>query len=508
VPTDGRSLYPEIRQEPGFSSEKTRNLRTIYAVQHIFGGVAVRDAGKKATQTSPCHPTLPKMMRQGQRSDRRARGSSQGFSPKSACLGAFLILLLNLLVLSGPAYARVGSVLPIDATPAAGGGAAQSANSEVQPAVAPVTKAVAQTVEQTTTPVTGVASQETRTVTAPASGAVTHSASAVTTPAAAIPVPGAPAQTVRKTVASTLETAANTIHATTAPIVETAGKSVSKVAVPGIKTGAPVLDRTEQTVVKAAAPVLQTATHTIGGVATPVGAVTTSTAAGVLQGVDGTTAIVSKVASQGIGQVAAPVVSTVTQVVSPTATGAGQLAAPLTTPTTGKGLSNPPARAAQDLSNAPSSVMNATPPTTPPSPGVLLSGSMPAPRVLPPGISASAEELLIGGPLPAHPARIVSFAQIASVVESLATFPIPRNGDYGRRAGTPPSTSILRPPASSPLPGGSLSAMAPLAGAAFSIFLTLAGLLLMGGLAAMRLLRLASEPWRRAPFVLIPERPG
>jgi hypothetical protein len=46
------------------------------------------------------------------------------------------------------------------------------------------------------------------------------------------------------------------------------------------------------------------------------------------------------------------------------------------------------------------------------------------------------------------------------------------------------------------------------AGVGFSIFLALAGLLLTGGLAAMRLLRLASEPWRAAPFALIPERPG
>jgi hypothetical protein len=58
------------------------------------------------------------------------------------------------------------------------------------------------------------------------------------------------------------------------------------------------------------------------------------------------------------------------------------------------------------------------------------------------------------------------------------------------------------------LTGGSSDAMASAAGGAVSIFLTLAGLLLMGGLAAMRLLRLASEPRRGAPFVLIPERPG
>jgi hypothetical protein len=63
--------------------------------------------------------------------------------------------------------------------------------------------------------------------------------------------------------------------------------------------------------------------------------------------------------------------------------------------------------------------------------------------------------------------------------------------------------------APSPLPGGSSGAMASSAtGVGSLIFLTLVGLLLMGGLAAMRLLRLASKPWRPAPFVLIPERPG
>jgi hypothetical protein len=50
--------------------------------------------------------------------------------------------------------------------------------------------------------------------------------------------------------------------------------------------------------------------------------------------------------------------------------------------------------------------------------------------------------------------------------------------------------------------------MASSFGIAFSIFFTLASLLLLGGLPAMRRLRLASEPWRAAPFVLIPERPG
>jgi hypothetical protein len=42
----------------------------------------------------------------------------------------------------------------------------------------------------------------------------------------------------------------------------------------------------------------------------------------------------------------------------------------------------------------------------------------------------------------------------------------------------------------------------------FSIFLMLAGLLRLAAPRTKRRLRLASEPWRQAPFVLIPERPG
>lgn len=42
----------------------------------------------------------------------------------------------------------------------------------------------------------------------------------------------------------------------------------------------------------------------------------------------------------------------------------------------------------------------------------------------------------------------------------------------------------------------------------FSIFLILAGLLMLAAPQAKRRLRLASELWRPAPFVLIPEPPG
>jgi hypothetical protein len=66
-------------------------------------------------------------------------------------------------------------------------------------------------------------------------------------------------------------------------------------------------------------------------------------------------------------------------------------------------------------------------------------------------------------------------------------------------------------PTPGPAPGGASGAAvgggAP-GGAAVSIFLTLAGLLLLAGPRALRRLRLSCEPWLTACFVLIPERPG
>jgi hypothetical protein len=52
------------------------------------------------------------------------------------------------------------------------------------------------------------------------------------------------------------------------------------------------------------------------------------------------------------------------------------------------------------------------------------------------------------------------------------------------------------------MPAG--SALAPI----FTIFLTIAGLLALGAPPALRRMRLASEPLRLAPLVLMPERPG
>jgi hypothetical protein len=75
----------------------------------------------------------------------------------------------------------------------------------------------------------------------------------------------------------------------------------------------------------------------------------------------------------------------------------------------------------------------------------------------------------------------------------------------------PLSASVAPAPpsgASGLSPGAAAPSAAAGSGAGISIFLLLSGLLLLGALWAARRLRLASESWRLAPLVLIPERPG
>jgi hypothetical protein len=77
----------------------------------------------------------------------------------------------------------------------------------------------------------------------------------------------------------------------------------------------------------------------------------------------------------------------------------------------------------------------------------------------------------------------------------------------GARQDEPPAgTGFEAPPG--PVQGTALPASAAASGFGFSIFLTLAGLLVLGALWAAHRLRLSSELWRLAPVVLIPERPG
>jgi len=71
--------------------------------------------------------------------------------------------------------------------------------------------------------------------------------------------------------------------------------------------------------------------------------------------------------------------------------------------------------------------------------------------------------------------------------------------------GSPPASIPSSP---GPSPGGVSESTVAACGFALSIFLTLAGLPMLAAPRAVRRLRHASEPWRLAPFVLIPERPG
>ena len=75
----------------------------------------------------------------------------------------------------------------------------------------------------------------------------------------------------------------------------------------------------------------------------------------------------------------------------------------------------------------------------------------------------------------------------------------------GQGSHTPPS--LPSPPAPAPI-GGFSPAAASSAAFAFSIFLALTSLLVLGASRAGRRMRLVSKPWRPAPFLLMPERPG
>ena len=79
-------------------------------------------------------------------------------------------------------------------------------------------------------------------------------------------------------------------------------------------------------------------------------------------------------------------------------------------------------------------------------------------------------------------------------------------------AGTSRHTPLAHPPVPTPAPAPGGVTAVPLSaagtGISVSIFLTLAGLLLLAAPRTTRRLRDAGEAWRPAPFVLIPARPG
>jgi hypothetical protein len=124
------------------------------------------------------------------------------------------------------------------------------------------------------------------------------------------------------------------------------------------------------------------------------------------------------------------------------------------------------------------------------------------------GLGASNADNCTAGLLaaPSEPAAAATGAVVAAVsslvVDSSAN--APPGGHGGAALGGQPLT-----PAPAPAPGGA-SGTATGGGASaggVSIFLTLAGLLLLGAPRAMRRLGLSFEPWLAGCFVLIPEHP-
>jgi hypothetical protein len=117
---------------------------------------------------------------------------------------------------------------------------------------------------------------------------------------------------------------------------------------------------------------------------------------------------------------------------------------------------------------------------------------------------------------------LAGFARLGKIGEGILATPaessaaLPGNGEAAGNkilvSGHPVSQPASLPlPAPSPTPaptGGFSTATSASSGFGSIFFLTLATLLACGAPQALRRLRLASEPWRPAPFVLIPDRPG
>jgi hypothetical protein len=153
-----------------------------------------------------------------------------------------------------------------------------------------------------------------------------------------------------------------------------------------------------------------------------------------------------------------------------------------------------------------------TAPVTPPSSG---SSFEAGPPYLP-ATPASSAQALTGASGPASASQPLSGAPSTLLGQSIWTLPADfalasGTGALGMGAGVRPTTTAM-PVAPSenapPSPGGASPATAAGTGFGLSISLILAGLLMLAAPWAKRRLGLASEPWRLAPFVLIPERPG
>jgi hypothetical protein len=427
---------------------------------------------------------------------------------RNACL-SFLLLPLSLAfscLLGGQALASGLSVPTVPIQPSAVAGTVPIEPSAVagtisgtpsQSSIAPTT-AVPVSVEQH-----------------PSASATTKGASEVaplvrTTASAATPVINTTAAVIK----ATAKTAGPAIKATTAStatqsVKETVAPAIAKAQRTVVTTTGPALAVT-RTVAKESAPVLGTSV-VAGKDATSRVSQATSTVSGIVRGVvhDTTTASGGDIKSTGSALIAhsAPL---------------GFVVRGLPTRLTGAPASKPSGRQTQPTVGAlplPTSPQSESAETIKPiasSPaGANLTDPAGATSTLPAcagsAIRPAAEALIVScasaGPLPMSSVSAAQLLEPQIGTEPYAASTFSRNRAGGHPA-VGPIVGIPAAPNPAPLPQGSSGATASGVGVAFSIFLILAGLLLIGGLAAMRLLRLASEPWRVAQFVLVPERPG
>jgi hypothetical protein len=296
-------------------------------------------------------------------------------------------------------------------------------------------------------------------------------------PQAAVSVVAPATKVVTQRVSSTTQAAGDVV----APAVRTATQSAGSVVAPATKVVTQGVSSTTQAAGDVVAPAVRTATQSAGSVVAPATKVVTQGVSSTTQAAGDVVAPAVRTATQGAGDVVAPATKVVTQGVSSTtqAAGAGTRAAPETlAPALSDPSSSPPLSAA------------------PPSLGV-------EEPQLPLGGGQSSKG--VGGPtiLPgSHSIPSVGVASMAfAPLGALVAHPASGAGHNG----SPPASIPSSP---GPSPGGVSESTVAACGVALSIFLTLASLAMLVAPRAMCRLRDASEPWRLAPFVLIPERPG
>jgi hypothetical protein len=411
------------------------------------------------------------------------------------------IILLSLLfagLWSSQALADgVGSVLPT-ATQAVSGNVSQAGNSPAlappQHTVTPVREAVTQTVGKATAPVDGEAGS-----TGSGSGSGTGGHVAASDSPAVLENAG-------KAVTPALHTATKTVREVAAPVLHTASSTGAEATTPVLKTATTVVQSTGGAV----APVLDTTTHTLDR--TPVLDTTTHI-------LDRTTEPALQATTRTAGSTVAPLLEAVTRTTDMREPGLplSTLKRSIADPSSSSSLSAIQIRPsvgglARASATSASAVGTTAPSALPPSPPLPQAGTPfdPASGPVACHVAGGLTEVFEGCELASVGRASIAWPPQEKIgVMSLAALAILRVRDSSNPVGAPSTSDASSPlPAPSPSPGGTLGAVASATGMAFSIFLTLAGLLLIGGSAMTRRLRFASEPWRAAPFVLIPERPG